>query len=268
MAKIGIIYCSYGMPDYLSKSLSPWIEAKKINLGGNEFLIAAVSTPFKEYKDYQILDNSTPTFLSVALAEGDIDDLYAETEYLLESEVRDKALQFLLKEDCDSILIADGDEFFTREQIERLLKFTDLDPWTSWFKFSYKNYIFDSNHYLAEPFTPPRFFRVLTNGYRLDTFSWDNDVFYKGTITSNGKFVNKNLDYKELPSRTIPVNIAFIKHYTWFSDQRSKNKIRYQMEHFKGSCSYRWNEKENKLEFNPEYYNQIGQRNPEVLEDV
>jgi len=45
--RIGVIYCSYGTPEMLSESLAPWISARMKKLGGNDFVICAISAPKK-----------------------------------------------------------------------------------------------------------------------------------------------------------------------------------------------------------------------------
>ncbi len=38
------------------------------------------------------------------------------------------------------------------------------------------------------------------------------------------------------------------------NDDRSRLKCLYQQKHFNGVCSYRWNDIENIVEFNPDFY--------------
>jgi hypothetical protein len=66
----------------------------------------------------------------------------------------------------------------------------------------------------------------------------------------------------------IPISIGKeIQHFSWLNNEKSKKKCEYQKRHFSGVCGYKWNEKENKLEFNELYYRSIGQFIPFTGQD-
>lgn len=269
--KIGVVFCSYGMPEYLSATLDPWIRAREDRIGGSEFVIAAVSMPFVEYKGFQPADNSTKISLSLSFVNRQIDQLFLAEEgdenLLQEHQVRDKALQYLIGENCDLIWLVDGDEFYDIYQIQDILNYVILDKFTSWFRLSLRNYVFDTRHYLKDNFTPPRIFRVKTNGYVVNRFRFDNDIVYRGTVVNNNHFTDVEADYTQLPSKTVPEKISLIKHYSWLSNERTKRKIFYQNAHFHGLCSFKWNEEKNTLEFNEDYFRKTNQMQPEVVEE-
>lgn len=253
------------MPEYIDKSLKGWVQAKKEKTGGDEFIISAVSVQFAEYRG-QPRDELSPVLLSDKLKSGEIDTLTIAPEYISETTARNLALQSLLDVGCNLITLADGDEFFTIEQIEKIFNFVSLDKFTSWFSISYRNYVFSENQFLADPFTPPRIFRVKTNGYELRELYHDNDFSYFGPFVQNGKIENKTISYKDLPSKTIPKTTALVPHLTWISNEKSKLKVKYQ-EGRGWQCSYKWNNVLNKLEFNEEYYKRHGKATPEILEE-
>jgi len=267
MNKIGILYTSYGMREYIEPSLNPWVEARKEKLNGYEFVISAVSVPFKEYQSMNIAPDDTSKILHEYKKDNKIDALTVAPLFVSEAEGRNLALLSLQDAEVDAVILWDGDEIITQEQIYNILNFTKLDKFTSWFRFSYRNYVFTEKQYLAEPFQPPRFFRTKTNGYTLDRFRWDNDIIYRGTVIVGNAFNEKCVDYLELPSKIIPPTVANIKHFSWISNERSKNKVLYQNAHFGGICSYKWNETLNKLEFNEQYYRNQGKAVPEILEE-
>lgn len=246
--RIGILFCAYNCEETIHQSLAGWLEAKKSKVGGHEYIISAVSIPFQEYKDIDQNADSTPQILGEYVESNKVDYLVTGPKFISESKARDLALEPLLTENLDLVILFDGDEIITVEQILNIINFIQLDPWCSWFSFSYKNYVFDTNTYLVDPFTPPRAFRVKTNGYTLAGFNWDNDTVYKNDMH------NEYIFFKNLPTKTIPSSIAWIKHLTWLNNEKTKKKIAYQLSHFKGVCSYQWNIEKNCLEFNRDFY--------------
>jgi hypothetical protein len=262
MSKFGILFCGYNMEEYIHQSLAPWVEAKNSNLLGYEFIISAVCLPFKEYKDQDIKVDDTLDILIAYRDFNHIQYLFSEPKYCSEADARNLALKPLLDQGCDMIILWDADEIATLENIENILKYVELEKFISWFRFSYKNYVFDDKTYLAAPFTPPRLFRVNTNGYKLINFHWDNDITYQSEDCSIKEYQHS------LPSKTIPAKTAFIKHLSWISNEKSKQKVNYQMAHFNGVCSFAWDDKENKLVWNKEYFAKTGQPIPEVIRET
>lgn len=263
---VGVLYTSYGMPEYIEKSLAGWVRAKREQVGGNEYVISAVSVQFAEYRG-QKRDDISPKILAEYNKRGDIDALTIAPEHITETVARNLALQSLLDLNCDIVVLADGDEFPTVEQIEKIFNFVHLDKFTSWFGISYRNFVFTEKHFLTLPFVPPRIFRVKTNGYELRDFYHDNDPMYMGTVVENNSFKQKIISYKELPSKTIPQNLVWVNHFSWLSNEKSKLKVEYQKA--RGwQCSYEWDYINNKLIFNESYYRNLGQPLPEIQEKI
>jgi hypothetical protein len=169
-----------------------------------------------------------------------------------------------LQQGCTDIVLFDGDEVITLEQLTDIVNFVKLEPWISWFNFSYKNFVFDTNTYLKDSFTPPRWFKVETNGYKLKNFYWDNDAVYYGVVNKHSQFLEKTISYKELPNKIIPKFTAFLNHYTWLNDERSRQKVNYQNKHF-GHCSFAWDESKGGLIFNENFYRQNNLELPKVV---
>jgi len=259
MAKIGLIYCGFGNIEYVKESIPVWLKAREQKTGGNTWIISAVSVPFKEYKDTEFANDECATEYLKTLP---LDYLVTEPKFVSEAEARNKALFYLLEQGCDWVFLADSDEFYTLDNISNIARFIARDSLTAWFSFSYKNYIFDNHKYLATPFTPPRAFRVSSGVYKMGFFYHDNEPYYEHKVTGEQK------DFKEFSNRNIPPTISLVAHHTWPSDERGKLKQRYQAQRWgQQYCSFRWNEAENKLEFNPDYYNMVGKPIPEVLSD-
>jgi hypothetical protein len=266
--KIGVLYVGYNQESYVSHSLSSWIFAKKVNLANHEYIISAVSLPFKEYKERNIIEDNTISILDHSLEYKEIDSLIKEPKYISETEARNMSLQFLLANKVDVVILVDSDEFYTLEDIEKIFTYVSLERWISWFAVSLKNYVFDENTYLKIPFTPPRIFRTVTNGYRLLEMSYDNDVTYQTTLLTPKGDVVRNISHRDLPTKIIPQNIAFVRHLTWLSNEKTKEKIIYQKSRWgENGCSFEWNNELNALEFSKAYYLSNHKSYPEILKD-
>ncbi len=247
--RIGILFCGYNCLETLEKSIAPWVVARDEKLDGHEFVISAVSVPFKEYQTIDLPVDKTPESLGELIEFNSIDYLVTAPKFISEAEARTLALEPLLLENLDYVMLWDGDEIITLDQINAILNYVRLDPWCSWFSISYKNYVFNNKTYLLEAFTPPRVFKVKSNGYALDSFSWDNDVIYR-SVNDPKVYI----EYRQLPTKIIPKHVAWVKHLTWLSTPKTKAKVAYQKDHFKGVCSYRWNDVTNAVEFDPDFY--------------
>ncbi len=231
---IGLIYCAWQAADLVPLSLTPWLEAKRTRLGGHEFVICAVSVPFESFPQTEQLDD-TLHLLRLQHAPREIDHLISGDKPMKETEARGAALQWLANQGVDLIWQWDSDEITTADEIQRTLAFVEARPQVAWFRGSLRNYVFDQQTYLTEPFTPARIHRVQVGGYRATSFYDDNNVNYHGTITRD---IKKDLSF---PSVTIPKAVAWVRHLTWLSDFRSRAKVRYQ-ESRGWKCSFKWDE--------------------------
>lgn len=259
--KIGILFMSYNNLDTMEKSLSPFIIAKDKELGGHEFVISCVTVPFAEYKDLPgfVEDNVSHRMLETLNVMRKIDYLTMHPQFIKEHEARNNGLIPLLIDNCDIIINIDGDEIINLKEFEKAIQFVEENPLYPWFKLCYKNYIFDEKHYLAEPFSPPRIWRTKYNGMTFKGFSWDNDAYWE-----KDGIVYPQISMSRL---IIPQNIFWAKHLTWLNNLNSKLKISYQLKHFNGICSYKWNEEKQTVEFNEDYYKKAWKPLPEVIEE-
>lgn len=264
--KIGLIFCAYGIPEYVNESLNPWIKLKD----KYDIKITACHGLFKEYHENGIEDNDfdTQNQLLFLRSQNKIDYLYVQNHYGVdfatnikkyetEAKIRDYCLQYLLKENVDYVILWDLDEFATEIQIENLFNYIGKteNKFYNWFSIEYKNLVFTENQYI-EGFCPPRVFKTNTYNLRLNEIYWDNDLSY-----TDGK---KTISYKELSSKKIPKSIINPNHKTWLSNNRSKEKVNYQLKHF-GHCGYKWDETNNQLEFDQKFYQKINQKIPNIL---
>lgn len=241
--KSGLIFCGWGTRDLVARSLAPWLDLRNANreTGHNTLFICAVSVRFAGFEGD---DDGTREFLRDALARGDIDHLIDGPDNIPETTARSMALNHIKGVNCDISIMWDSDEVATIDELVRALGFMKTDKFTAAWRFSYRNLVFSPDQWLADPFTPMRAHRLCYQSYVADKFYDDNNVMYRGTITR---------DFRQdvsFPTVTIPPTIMNPAHWTWLSNQRSRNKVEYQTK--RGwRCSFAWDEVDNKLVFNP-----------------
>jgi len=244
MKKYGIIYCGYNTEDYTLDSIRPFLQDQNC-------VVSAVSVPFAEYKNIDSFEDGTTDILRELVSSGELKYLVDSPKFISEADARNLALDNLKKYDLDYIWLVDSDEFYTKRDIEEIQKYVESSS-KNLFKISLRNYVFDTDHYLEEPFCPPRIFKTkivipeLENFIELDKFYWDNDICYI--------FDNKYIKYDDVENLTvIPESVAIIKHFTWLNDKIGKRKVEYQHKHF-GHCGYRWNSEKESLEFDLDFH--------------
>lgn len=243
-----VLLTAYASMEYIEKCLAPWIELR--DRFPDRFVISAVSCMFREYEGLDLKDDGTIDYLRYLKKYDLIDYLY--TSYEPESEAEARSMALKPQGVCyDRVILLDADEIWTEWQIMSVIKAFESGDFIAWASVCYKNFVFDTSTYLEEPFTPPRIFKkeFKANGQTmtLQKFFWDNDPCY--TNIKGGSY-----SYKSFPSVNIPKAVAWVDHYSWLSDERSRKKIEYQKKHFKGICSYDWDHHNNKLIFNKEFY--------------
>jgi hypothetical protein len=210
--------------------------------------ICAISTQFAGFEGE---DDGTREFLRGALERGDIDKLVDSPDGMTEVEARGKALTWLAEQGVDFLHLVDSDELYDEESIKRIYDVVAINEWVDWFRVSLKNYVLDMKTYLAEPFCPPRIFRVRPNRYsnlRPALFTADNDIGYrdKGDMDSGTVWPQT-----VLASQTISANWVWVPHITWQNDLRSKQKTEYQTRRWGNVCSFSWDDAQGGLIFNP-----------------
>ncbi len=250
--KIGILSCLYGVPDLAKQCLDPWFELKdELNL-----VIGCCHSQFKEYAEF---DTNSDTETLNILKQYKFDSFYIGDRPMLEHEVRDIVLQDLLKLNVDYVILLDGDEIWTTDQIKELISVIKKNPLYAWFSIEYKNLTFNKNTYTLG-FCPPRVFKVEYVGCKLRHFYWDNDISY---IQANDK--TAIISYRDLPNKKIQTILP--THHTWLNDERSRKKIIYQEKHFaNGSgCSFKWDDG---LKWNEDFFVKTGQTKPILLTDL
>ena len=270
--KIGVIFCCYGNPDYVNPCLKPWLELKeKFNIK-----IAAVNGQFKEYSELGIEDSDTETQNKIKELYNNksLDFLYIQNDifieknnriYQTEAKIRDRALQWLLKENVDFVILLDSDEIYAKKEIENLIEYINREDnkFYTVFQIEFKNLTFSDKTY-TKGFNPKRVWRVDIGEFILSKVTYDNDMEY--VYKATGLPLSDDL----MVWKSIPINILNPLHHSWNDYERSYEKIKYQQLRWnppKGNgCSFKINKEKKCIEFDLEYFKRIGQQPPEIFE--
>ena len=255
--KIGIIAQGRNCADVLDDVLAPWIKA----MGKHDIHICLVTATFKEMQKFgqppKNTDNTWERFQEYGLKYPKNVSVIKFDSYVSESESRESGRQCLMAKDvnADLVWLLDlSDEYYTAEQIDKIVAFVKSEPFTMWFRLSFKNYVFDKKTYLTAPFTPPRIWRTNFSGYKLDKCAYDNDFLYTNAI-------NAQVWDRSLSNYIIPKSVAWIRHYSWLNDERGKEKVAYQESHFShgAGCCFKWDDG---LKWNEAYFKKVGETIP------
>lgn len=241
MPKYGIIYTAFGTQEYVYDSLFPWMVLRNANLPGCQISICALNVKFAGFDGE---DDETNRLLKTCLRTKSIDQLIDGPHNIPETVARGMAMRYLIESGADTIIQWDSDEFSSTSDLTQMLDFIHAQSFVPWFRFSYKNFVFDKQTYLAEPFTPPRVHRVNYGNLAAHSFCGDNDIQYEDIATKT------MIHPLQLPHLTIPWNVFAPKHYTWLNDKRSYLKQAYQWKRW-NHCSFCWDDSKGGLIFNP-----------------
>ena len=261
--KIGVIFAFHSnSKDEIDLVLKPWREFGQNS--DNTIIKSVVSYTFQENREIFSAKENEDTIQYLKTLK-DIDFLFSDEDELTgtfqEANVRDAALQFLKNNNVDVICIWDGDEYATVDQLNNIFSYVKKYEDFCWYSISYKNYVFNEKTFLVDPFTPPRIFRTSFYNLKINRFYLDNDISY------NIEGQEGEYRFQGFPHKIIPKEVAWIKHYSWLSNERSRRKVIYQKKHFGkygGECSYAWDEKNNKLIFDLDFHKKRGLMIPET----
>lgn len=253
--KILLHLAAYQCEEFIDKFLEPWIELKK----EQDLSISIGHVCFKENFEQGFPIKSadrTYEILSKYYSNGIINNFQFFNEPLTEIEARDKI--FSPFKDCvDFIWLAAPDEIYKLTEIKSAIEYIQNEPFIETFRIEFKNLTFTEKQY-TKGFRPTRIFR--NTNYKINKFRGDDEV----NFIKNDQII----DYTLLPQKTIPIRIINPLHYTWLDNKRSKQKIKYQEKRWNppngAGCSFAWDEKENKLIWNQDYFKRTGQPIPEL----
>lgn len=234
--RIGVLGSFYECAELLPQVLTPWKDLKE---SGFPIEIAAVNAQFKEYADLGYQNDDESTRVVIEQHKELFDFVHIAKVPLLEKDVRNIGLQYLLSKKVDLIWILDGDEIYTEQEIKGILDRVAQTPQFDYYHIYFDNRIFETIR-SGDDFFPPRIFRTDRNlGIR--EFSWDNEIVFNDGSGLSGR----------VPG-IIPKSIAHVLHHTWRKKDALK-KVRYQERHF-GYSMFRFDEPSGKFTFNEQYF--------------
>lgn len=254
--KIGIIFSLYGCEDYLDRCLSPWIKLRKeLNL-----VLTGCNGMYNDFLNYGFKDRSHRSLIK-AIGK-DLDFLVSTTGQHLWDEQNSKnyLLNYLRDRKVDLVWIVDGDEFYTEDDIIKIIDFINKNPDPDAYVVNFKNYTIRIPYWI--------------DGFHRETIYWMNrnggisdfhfDVFVR---YNNGKTINETQDFINIPK-----NVCHIEHYSWLSeDPRIPEKVIYQNGRFAGNegekCSFVYNEFSG-LGFNEKFFASRGLEIPILHETL
>ncbi len=256
--RLGILWAGYCCESDIVNNLNPWFNQIQSK---DNFVFSCVSTPFIGYE--QGNNHETIRALDFLLQSKLVQYVNISSEPMTEAEARNSALQPLLKEKCDYILILDSDERHSEKDIHNLLYTLNNEDNQLYnhFKIEFKNLVFNNNSYVKN-FAPKRIWKVIDGNIKLSNVRYDNDMLY--IDESGNQISDDSLSCKKISSDLInPI------HASWNNYDRSYKKIRYAEKRWSPpngfGCSYKINEENKCIEFNENYYKLINEPIPEVF---
>lgn len=252
--KIGVSAIGYECEEHLHKVIAPW-NNHKINA---EVHISVSHGVFPETAKLGFPIKSTDgtlVELNKYYMAGIVGKVTVTEQPTFEKDLRNLTLPYLFDKKVDLLWLLDlQDEIYTVDQINAIIKYVEENPFNTWFKINFKNYVFDYNTYVND-FTAPRVWRTDRCG-GIKEFYYDNEIVYNNGVAAN-----------DLPNELVPRDVAFVKHLSWVgSPEYLKRKINFQKIHY-GDCSYAWDEQANKLIFNEEYFKKFNKEKPNTFKD-
>lgn len=241
--KIGIQLLAYECENTIEEVLSPWIKLKE----KYDLLIWVASGQFKIYKDLGYENNNAKTLslLNNLLEKGVIDHLFTtdDDNLLSDHETRDKCIPYFKENDVDLMIQLDSDEFYSEKDVENYVKFIEDNKEYSIYNTTFKNLVDDGKIY----HNWNRFSAGWIKRHGgICKYYFDAHFYFCGDD-------NNTIEYRSVPSITIPKEIVNPTHDTWtinrsgseFSD--IKSKIEYQRRYYSHDCGWVFDEETGKI---------------------
>lgn len=270
IGRIGVLLTCYNCEEYVDACLDPWLALKE----EFNFVIAANSGMFKEYHQLGIPENNEGTLKKLVSKKLDFLVTTSGKNLLDEDYSRDVCLDFLKGgrwgrgNPCDLLIVIDGDEIFTEDNIRSIIQYVKDNPDHDGYKIAFKNHTFRKGLFVN--YLHDRIFWMNRYG-GINRFYFDNRFEY--VDHANG---NKEIHYSD--SCEIPKWVAFVDHYSWLqNDPRTQDKIKYQNLRYHGMnhevppgvrCSYSWDENTASLQWNKDFYSYRNWPVPVVQERI
>lgn len=263
--KIGVLLTAYNCEKYIDKCLEPWLKLKD----EYDFVIACNSGMFRDYLELGIPEKNQGTINKLITKQLDCLTIISGKNLIDEDHSRDISLDFLnggrfaRGTKCDLLIVIDGDEVFTEDNIRNILDFVMKNPDHDGYKINFKNHTIRENLFTYD-YEHDRIYWMNRHG-GIRRFFFDNRFEY-------GDHYDGKSTYKYSDSLTIPKSVAYVDHYSWLSDDpRTKDKILYQRKRYHGinyeipeeiRCAFEWNDEKDSLEFSKAFWSGRGLQIP------
>ena len=140
--KIGVLLTAYNCESYIDDCLAPWLKLRD----EYNFVIACNSGMFKDYLELGISEKNEGTLKKLIQKNLDYLTSISGKNLIDEDYSRDISLDFLnggrfgrgVK--CDLLIVIDGDEVFTEQNIRDILDFVMKNPDHDGYKINFKNH--------------------------------------------------------------------------------------------------------------------------------
>lgn len=243
--KIGIQTLAYNCHNVIEEVLNPWINLKN----QYDVKIWVGSGQFKIYKDlgYENKNEDTLKILNRLLSEKKIDYLFTpdKNNLLGDHTTRDKSVQYFIDNDIDLMIQLDSDEFYTEDEVKNYINFIESNSGYTCYNTVFKNLIGDGSKY--NEWSRFSAARIKEHGgishYYYDChWSFNGDKKVVDGITSGS-----NVEYRWVPTKTIPKELVHPIHDTWTNNRKGsgdhiKSKIEYQKKYYNHDCGWFWDE--------------------------
>jgi len=255
--KIGISSIGYESKELLSKCFVPWNEIrqnKQIIPEITDLKICFSHGCFEETHALGFPMYSTDGTIELAKnlkLNGQIDELIIYDTPQKENEMWTNNFLKLKESDIDLLIMVNVDEIWEIEEIKKLIKFVQDNTLVTYFKVNFKNYCIDYNTWVDDFIVPRVWFVNKNNGLKR---------FYKEELVeyNNGQ---RDVNCSNL---TVPNILVFPKHYSWVGTKEYlQRKLNFQALRF-GSCSYTWDEVNDKLQLNDDFYSKFNIKKPKL----
>jgi len=255
--RIGVLLTAYNCESYIDDCLEPWLNLRD----EYNFIIACNSGMFKDYLEMGIVEKNEGTLNKLVKKGLDYLTTISGKNLIDEDNSRDISLDFLnggrfgRGNKCDLLIVIDGDEVFTEQNIRDILDFVMKNPNHDGYKINFKNHTINKDLFTYD-YEHDRIFWMNRHG-GIRRFWFDNNFEY-------GDHYDGISTYKYSDSITIPKSVAYIDHYSWLStDSRTKDKILYQNKRYHGvnyeipeglRCGFEWDNEKDVVKFSSTFW--------------
>lgn len=255
--RVGITFIGYECMELMPRALTPWfqiradpnlveeIESLKISLSHGCFEeTAKLGFPIRS------MDGSAD-WMQKAKDDGEADGVFSYDTPMKEYDMW-SGNYLWMKDDIDFLVMLNHDEMWALDEIRQLFKYISFNPLVDYYKINFKNYCINENTWVDD-FIVPRMWWVNRNG-GLKRFYKDELVEY-----NDGK--------KDTQASWATVPSIFPKHLSWVGSKAYlQRKLSFQALRFR-SCSYTWDDKNDCLALNEEFYAKFGIPKPQLHHD-